>query len=152
VRGADYPGPVFDIGIGEIALLLVAALFVFGPDRLPQVVAQAARTLRQLRNLAAGARAEITEAIGPELADLNLRAQLEELNPLSDVSEIRNLSPRRILNNAMFGADDTIAEPVPAAEATASLGAAAGVPAATVPTSGAPAPPVVPTAFDSDAT
>jgi sec-independent protein translocase protein TatB len=137
---------VFDIGLGEVAVLIVAALFVFGPDRLPQVVAQAARTLRQLRTLAAGARADLNEAIGPEL---------RELNVLSDLGEIRDLSPKVMLNKAMFGADDKLSEPVaeatdgalaPAADGAATEGAA---PSLTKPVV-APAPP--PTAFDADAT
>ena len=140
---------MFDIGIGEIALLLVAALFVFGPERLPQVVAQAARTLRQIRNLAAGARAEITEAIGPELADLNLRGQLEELTQLSDVSEIRNLSPRKILNNAMFGADDKLS--APAAAPPVESGAPEAV-AGPTPEAVPQAPVTPPAVFDADAT
>ena len=136
---------MFDIGLGEVAVLIVAALFVFGPDRLPVVVAQAARTLRQLRTLAAGARADLNEAIGPEL---------RELNVLADLGEIRDLSPKVMLNKAMFGADDSLSAPVSAAAdgaaATAAGGAAtAGAgPSLTKPA----APPAPPTAFDADAT
>ena len=134
---------MFDIGLGEVAVLIVAALFVFGPDRLPQVVAQAARTLRQLRTLAAGARADLNEAIGPEI---------RELNVLADLGEIRDLSPKVMLNKAMFGADDKLSQPV--AEATdGASGDAAGTDGAApslTKHAATPAPP--PTAFDADAT
>ena len=111
---------MFDVGLPEIAVLIVAALFVFGPDRLPSVVAQAARTLRELRDLAAGARAEINDAIGPELREFNVMAQ---------VAEIRDLNPRAILNNAMFGAADTLPAPVPPSGVVVPAGSADGTPA-----------------------
>jgi sec-independent protein translocase protein TatB len=100
---------VFDIGIGEVAVLLIAALFVFGPERLPQVVAQAARTLRQLRGLAAGARAEITEAIGPELRDLDILGTIDSVNPMKDLGDLRGLTPRKLLDSAMNGSDSAAA-------------------------------------------
>lgn len=132
---------MFDIGLGEVAVLIVAALFVFGPDRLPVVVAQAARTLRQLRTLAAGARADLNEAIGPEL---------RELNVLADLGEIRDLSPKVMLNKAMFGADDSLSPAVAAAvDGTAEAASTDGA----GPSLSKPAlPQVPPTAFDADAT
>jgi sec-independent protein translocase protein TatB len=83
---------VFDVGFGELAVLLLAGLFVFGPDRLPQVVSQAARLLRQLRAMAAGARAELNDAIGPEL---------RELNVLSDLDDLRRINPRTALTRML---------------------------------------------------
>jgi mttA/Hcf106 family len=148
---------VFDVGLPEIAVLMLAALFVFGPERLPTVVAQAARMIRQIRSLAAGARAEITDAIGPELGNLKSMAGLGEGGELSGLREefgglkdIRDLNPRKILNNAMFGADDKISAPVPAppVEAGASHEVAAGTTTEAAP-EGPAAPPAV---FDADAT
>ena len=80
---------MFDIGLGEIMVLVVAALFVFGPDRLPTVAAQAIRTLRQMRQMAASARADIDEAIGPELRDLDVTRELGAL---------RGLDPKAAVN------------------------------------------------------
>lgn len=68
---------MFNIGIGEMALLVVVALVVFGPERLPSVIAEAARMLRSLRKLADNAKAEIRSELGPELGDLDL----DSLNP-----------------------------------------------------------------------
>jgi sec-independent protein translocase protein TatB len=68
---------VFDIGTGEMLALAVLALLVLGPEKLPRYAADAARFLRQLRNLASDARSEVTKELGPELEGLNLR----ELNP-----------------------------------------------------------------------
>lgn len=37
------------LGWGEMSVLLVLALFVFGPDRLPSLAADAGRALRSLQ-------------------------------------------------------------------------------------------------------
>jgi len=64
---------VFDVGIAEIFVLALVALFIFGPDRLPDVARQAGRFVRQLRGLASQARTQIAEELGPEFADLDLK-------------------------------------------------------------------------------
>jgi sec-independent protein translocase protein TatB len=90
---------VFDIGMGELAVLVIAALFVFGPDRLPQVTAQAVRVLRQLRQMATGAREQLTDAIGPELEDLDVLKDLRDLNQLN---ALRKLDPRAMITSALL--------------------------------------------------
>lgn len=76
-----------DIGFGEILVIVVIALLVFGPDRLPKVAADAARTLRQVRRMAAEARQNLVEASG--------------LDGDEDVSQavrdLRELDPRRAM-------------------------------------------------------
>jgi len=72
-----YAGRVFDIGALEFVVLAIAALFIFGPDRLPDMARQAARGLRQLRSMAANARRELSRELGPEFEDLDIR----DLNP-----------------------------------------------------------------------
>ena len=72
---------MFDIGTGEILVLAIAALLVFGPERLPKIAAQAGRGLRQLREMAAGARSDLRDQLGPEFQDLDVR----DLNPRSFV-------------------------------------------------------------------
>lgn len=52
--------------------LAVLALFIFGPDKLPKVAADAGRMLRQLRQMAQGAKDEVSGSLGSEFADLNL--------------------------------------------------------------------------------
>jgi sec-independent protein translocase protein TatB len=70
---------VFDIGTGEILALAVLALLVLGPDKLPRYAADAARFIRQMRNLANDATSEVRRELGPELEGLELR----ELDPRS---------------------------------------------------------------------
>jgi sec-independent protein translocase protein TatB len=68
---------VFDsIGWGEIVVLLLAALFIFGPERLPHLAKDAATGLRKVREAITGVRQQVNESLGddlPELRDLDLR-------------------------------------------------------------------------------
>jgi sec-independent protein translocase protein TatB len=68
---------VFDLSLTKIAVLLVLAVVIFGPDQLPKVAAQAGRTLRELRRLADGARRDLAEGLGPEFGDFDIA----DLNP-----------------------------------------------------------------------
>jgi sec-independent protein translocase protein TatB len=65
------------LGWGEMLALVVIALFVFGPDKLPKVARDAGRMLRQLREMAQGARTQLKSELGPEFADLDF----DSLNP-----------------------------------------------------------------------
>lgn len=65
------------IGWGEIMVLLIVALFIFGPDRLPSIARDAAGAMQKVRGFVTGARAQIREELGDEFADIDLRS----LNP-----------------------------------------------------------------------
>lgn len=65
------------LGWPEIGLLIVVALFVFGPERLPKMIGEAGRMLRALRTMANNAREDLKSELGPELGDLDLAS----LNP-----------------------------------------------------------------------
>lgn len=61
-------------------VLLLGALFIFGPDRLPGLARDAAGALKRLRQTVTGARGQIHEQLGPDfdhLRDVDLRS----LNP-----------------------------------------------------------------------
>jgi sec-independent protein translocase protein TatB len=68
---------VFDLSIGKILVLAVIALVVFGPHELPKMAAKAGKALRELRNIAEGAKNDLREGLGPEFADF----EIEDLNP-----------------------------------------------------------------------
>jgi sec-independent protein translocase protein TatB len=69
------------IGTGEVLGLAVVALVVVGPERLPRLAAEAGQMLRKMRRMAADARAEVADQLGPEFQDISL----EDLNPRSFV-------------------------------------------------------------------
>jgi sec-independent protein translocase protein TatB len=68
---------VFDsIGWGEILVLALAALFIFGPERLPHLAKDAAIGLKKVRTAIRGVREQMNETLGddlPELRNLDLR-------------------------------------------------------------------------------
>ncbi|NRQ35597.1 Sec-independent protein translocase subunit TatB [Nonomuraea sp. NN258] len=67
---------MFGLGWWEICALIVIALLVFGPEKLPQAAAQAGKALRNVRRMANNARDDLRAGLGPEFsnfdpADLN---------------------------------------------------------------------------------
>jgi sec-independent protein translocase protein TatB len=85
---------MFDIGLPEFAVLALIAIFVFGPDKLPEVAKQAAKVLRTARTTIAAAKAQVADELGPEYANLDLRdlnpralVQKHLLGPISDLAD-----------------------------------------------------------------
>lgn len=64
---------MFDVGLAELAVIALIAIFVFGPDRLPDLAKQAGAMLRKARDFANSARDELRDELGPEFSDLELR-------------------------------------------------------------------------------
>ncbi len=60
----------FGIGIPEMLVIGVLALIFIGPDKLPGVIAQAMKTLRELRDYASDMQAELTNELAPLREDL----------------------------------------------------------------------------------
>jgi sec-independent protein translocase protein TatB len=55
-------------------VLLLIGLFVFGPERLPGLAADAGKTLRKMRVYLKGMTNDLKSELGPEVADLDLRS------------------------------------------------------------------------------
>jgi sec-independent protein translocase protein TatB len=68
---------MFDsIGWGEVLVVALAALFIFGPERLPVVAKDVARALARIRATVSEIRTNVDETLGEDLAplrDLDLR-------------------------------------------------------------------------------
>lgn len=122
----------FNLSSGEIILLVVLGVIILGPKNLPRYAAQLADWVRQLRDLAEGAKTQIREEMGPAFDDVDWR----QLDP-------RQYDPRRIVRDALRDpAPDAPAAPAPApAPAPASGNRLLRV-----------HDPSVPTPFDPDAT
>ncbi|MFN2521567.1 MAG: sec-independent translocase, partial [Candidatus Limnocylindria bacterium] len=58
-------------------MLAVLGLFIFGPERLPGMAAEAGRALRRVRQYAKGMTEDLRAELGPEVGDLDLAS----LNP-----------------------------------------------------------------------
>ena len=67
---------MFDhLGIWEVCLLLVIGIVVVGPDRLPKLIQDAGRMLRQLRRMANDATVDLREGMGvDDITGLHPRA------------------------------------------------------------------------------
>lgn len=68
---------MIDINGPEILVLIVLAVIIFGPEKLPELARKAARVLNYLRGIANDAQGRLREELGPEFADLNIA----NLNP-----------------------------------------------------------------------
>jgi sec-independent protein translocase protein TatB len=88
---------LFDINGGEFLILLVVAVFVIGPERMPEYAAKLAKLVKQLRALADTAKVQLREQMGPEFDDVDWK----QFDP-------RQYDPRRIVRDALMdeGSDD----------------------------------------------
>ncbi|MGW7077467.1 sec-independent translocase [Streptomyces sp. NPDC054871] len=66
-----------DIGPLEVVALIILAVLVFGPDKLPKLIQDASRTIRKIREFSDSAKADIRSELGPEFKDF----EFEDLNP-----------------------------------------------------------------------
>ncbi|MBP2476475.1 sec-independent protein translocase protein TatB [Crossiella equi] len=85
------------IGWAEILVLIVAGLFILGPDRLPEAAAWLGRTLRKVREYATGAREQLKSEIGPDFEEFR--------KPLEDLRKIRDFDPRRAVTKHLLDLD-----------------------------------------------
>lgn len=73
---------MFDIGLGELLLLAVLGLLVFGPDKLPKAAADAGRMIKQVRQMAANAKRDLADSAGLDLSEAtNVVRDLADLHP-----------------------------------------------------------------------
>ncbi|MFF8473565.1 sec-independent translocase [Streptomyces sp. NPDC015414] len=66
-----------DIGPLELVTIIVLAVLVFGPDKLPKVIQDVTRTIRKIREFSESAKQDIRTELGPEFKDF----EFEDLNP-----------------------------------------------------------------------
>jgi sec-independent protein translocase protein TatB len=82
---------MFGIGAGEFLGLVVLALFLVGPDRLPTAAKDFARIIHKVRGFTTNASKELKRNLGPGFEDLNVLGDaLEETKPV--VAEVRKRS------------------------------------------------------------
>ncbi len=81
------------LGWPEIIVIALVALFVFGPERLPNVAKEAAGGLKKAREVITGVRAQVDESLGDDLAHLR------------DL-DLRQYHPRTFIRNQLLGEDE----------------------------------------------
>ncbi|PKW26172.1 twin-arginine translocase TatA/TatE family subunit [Phycicoccus duodecadis] len=92
---------MFGVNGWEVILLALIAVFVLGPDRMPEYAAKLARAIRKLRVMAEGAKDQLRDQLGPEYEDINWR----QYDP-------RQYDPRRIVREALLEPLDDAVAPI----------------------------------------
>ncbi|WP_104111771.1 Sec-independent protein translocase TatB [Arthrobacter sp. N199823] len=82
---------MFGINTPELLLILVLAVLVIGPTRLPGYVEKLKNLIREVRKMASGARETIKEEAGVDIDDIDWK----KLDP-------RQYDPRRIIREALI--------------------------------------------------
>ncbi|MFD7713127.1 sec-independent translocase [Streptomyces sp. NPDC059785] len=150
-----------DIGPLELVTLVVLAVLIFGPDKLPKMIQDVTRTIRKIRDFSESAKQDIRQELGPEFKDF----EFEDLNPKTflrkqldndelGLKEIRNgFDLKKEMAEVTDAVHSRDTEPA-AGSATASADAAGGTAGGTVDMTKKrekPAPDERPP-FDADAT
>ena len=106
---------MFDsIGWGEILVVALAALFIFGPERLPTLAKDAAAGLKRVRAAMRDVRGQVDETLGDDFAELR------------DL-DLRRYHPRTFIRDQLFGDEDDDLPSVLRGSATGSAGLNDGV-------------------------
>ena len=90
---------MFGINGSEFLVIILVAVIVVGPQRLPEYTRKLTQMVRQLKVFLDNARSQIAEEVGPEMADLDLSS----LDP-------RQYDPRKIVRDALGEDIDAIRE------------------------------------------
>ena len=123
----------FDIGPLELVALVVLAVLVFGPDKLPKVIQDTMAFIRKVREFSDSAKEDIRRELGPEFKDF----EFEDLNPKTFIKknlmsgddeyglkELRDLGNSLDLRKEMAEVTDAV-NGVDTASSTARAGSAA---------------------------
>lgn len=81
-------------------VLLVAALVILGPERLPGAVRWTTQSLRQVRDYASGATQQLKDDLGPEYDEIR--------KPLAQLNQLRGMTPRAAITKHILDGDDSI--------------------------------------------
>lgn len=68
---------MLDLSLVKIAVLMALAVMIFGPEKVPALIADAMRLIRTLQTFARTGTEELKQGLGPEFADL----RPEDLHP-----------------------------------------------------------------------
>ena len=98
---------MFKIGWPEMVILVVAALVILGPERLPGAIRWTAQSLRQVRDYANGATSQLRNDLGPEFDEF--RKPLQEINELRrPLEQFRGMTPRSAVTKHLLNGDDSL--------------------------------------------
>ena len=82
---------MFGITSWKLLILLVAAMVLIGPERMPEYLAKLRTFVRQARDMANGAKGNLKDQLGPDFEDIDWR----QYDP-------RQYDPRKIIRQALL--------------------------------------------------
>lgn len=97
---------MFGLSWVQIGIIVIVGVFVLGPERIPTAVAFVSKGLRQARQMADGAKADLRREVGPELDELRRQvADLQSLAGMAELRDLRELHPRRLIGQGLMGGE-----------------------------------------------
>lgn len=91
------------IGWTEIAVIILLAIVVIGPERLPGVIADVRAAIYAARKAINNAKAELNGEMG------ELSSEFDALSgPISQAAQWSRLGPRGAITKALFDGDDSV--------------------------------------------
>jgi sec-independent protein translocase protein TatB len=127
---------MFNVGGGELLVIMLLALIVLGPQKLPGAVRQAGRVMGEVRRISSGFQQELKQAIDDSDIDaVDVPARRREAVPLAstvaeadatsfdgdgdedqaDTDDIEDVVPTPTLTTPYLDADETVAPAMAAA-------------------------------------
>ena len=94
---------IFGVGLPEVTVILILALLIFGPKKLPELGKQLGKTLKSLKTASNEFQTEIDKVINEKDKDESLKSiesnQANEINQEKIDSENNNFSNKENSNN-----------------------------------------------------
>lgn len=87
------------VGWGEILIIIVAALVILGPERLPGAISWVMQSIRKLRDYATGASKDLQEQMGTDFDSIR--------EPLQQLNELRQMTPKAMVTKHLFDGDSS---------------------------------------------
>jgi len=88
---------MLDIGFSELLVIVVLAILVLGPDKLPEAMKDLARFIKKIKKMWRDATADITRELEMEEMKEEIKKYKEEMKKLQNETKIDN--PLDALNN-----------------------------------------------------
>ena len=94
---------IFGVGLPEVTVILILALLIFGPKKLPELGKQLGKTLKSLKKASTEFQNEIDQVMNEEDKEESPKSiesnQTNEINEEKLDSESKNLSNKEKSNN-----------------------------------------------------
>jgi Tat protein translocase TatB subunit len=91
---------VLNVGTPELLVILMVALLVLGPDKLPEVARKVGNVVGELRRMSAGFQAEMRDALQEPV-------HLPPAEPLAPVEPVEPVEPAEPVEPVDEGGDET---------------------------------------------